>query len=139
MEKASFSLKDYKFIKVELDFSNLNSSSIELIIEPEGVFHNSSGVYDLAFTFRANAEMKNETKVNQIIFVKCIASFEFNKILKFEDIPEYFYTNSIAILFPYIRAFVSTLTLQANIPPIILPTMNLISLQEKLKANTKEI
>lgn len=139
MEKASFSLKDYKFIKVELDFSNLNSSSLELIIEPEGVFHHSTGVYELAFVFKAIAEMKNENENNQIIFVKCIALFEFNEILNFEDIPDYFYTNSIAILFPYIRAFVSTLTLQANIPPIVLPTMNLISLQEKLKANTKEI
>lgn len=34
-----------------------------------------------------------------------------------EDIPDYFYANSIAILFPYVRAFVSTVSLQANIPP----------------------
>lgn len=139
MEKASFSLKDYKFINVELDFSNIDFSSLELSIEPEGVFHNSTRFYELSFVFKANAEIKNKSEMKQIIFVKCIAFFEFKEILKFEDIPDYFYPNSIAILFPYIRAFVSTLTLQANIPPIVLPTMNLLSLQEKLKTNTKEI
>ena len=139
MEKASFSLKDYKFIKVELDFNDFKSPSLQLIIEPEGIFHSSTRQYELTFIFKAVSDSKTIKNQKQIIFVKCVAFFEFNDISKFEDIPEYFFTNSIAILFPYIRAFVSTLTLQANIPPIILPTMNLISLQEKLKANTKEI
>ena len=56
--------------------------------------------------------------------------------IEFNDIPGFFYPNSIAILFPYIRAFVSTLTLQANVTPIVLPTLNLTNLQEKLKKNT---
>ena len=47
-----------------------------------------------------------------------------------------FISNSIAILFPYVRAFVSTLTLQANIKPILLPTLNLSSLQDILRENT---
>lgn len=139
MEKAAFTLKDYKFIKVELDLTNFTSSSLQLVIEPEGIFNNSNGQYELSFIFKAISESKNKKEQNQIIFVKCVAFFEFKDISKFEDIPEYFYTNSIAILFPYIRAFVSTLTLQANIPPIVLPTMNLSSLHEKLKANSKEL
>lgn len=53
--------------------------------------------------------------------------------------PSYFYRNSIAIVFPYIRAFISTVTLQANIPPIILPTMNLTSLEIPLKQNTTNV
>ncbi|EXZ22215.1 pretranslocase subunit SecB family protein, partial [Bacteroides fragilis str. S13 L11] len=52
------------------------------------------------------------------------------------EIPNFFYPNSIAILFPYVRAFVSTLTLQANIKPILLPTLNLSSLQDTLRENT---
>lgn len=51
-----------------------------------------------------------------------------------------FYANSIAIVFPYIRAFISTVTLQANlVSPILLPTMNLTSLGERLMNNTKFI
>ena len=36
------------------------------------------------------------------------------------DIPDYFYPNSLAIVFPYVRSFVSSVTLQANIESPIL-------------------
>jgi preprotein translocase subunit SecB len=39
--------------------------------------------------------------------------------------------NGVAILYPYLRAFVSTLTIQAGIPPIVLPTVNLTRAFEK--------
>lgn len=59
--------------------------------------------------------------------------------MELKDIPDFFYANSIAIIFPYIRAFVSTLTLQANIPPIVLPTLNLSQLRTILRDNTQEV
>ena len=68
--------------------------------------------------------------------VNCVAWFEFQDVERIEDIPDYFYANSIAILFPYVRAFVSTLTLQANVPPMVLPTLNLFPLQKILQENT---
>ena len=36
-----------------------------------------------------------------------------------------FEANAIAILFPYVRAIVSTFTANANVAPVILPPMNL--------------
>jgi preprotein translocase subunit SecB len=139
MKKAVFSFKEYKFLKVEMDLFDLKFSTIELDIEPKGVFNLASKKYKLEFVFKAFEEGNDGENKKQIILVQCIADFEFNEISSFEEIPDYFYSNSIAIVFPYIRAFISTITLQANIPPIIIPTMNLTSLQEKLKSNTKEI
>lgn len=55
------------------------------------------------------------------------------------DIPEYFYPNSLAIVFPYVRAFVSTITLQANVQPVVLPTINLMGITEELKEQTTVI
>lgn len=46
---------------------------------------------------------------------------------------EAFVKNAIAILFPYIRAIVSTYTASANVPPLILPAINV----NKLIENTK--
>lgn len=40
--------------------------------------------------------------------------------------------NAPAILFPYVRAYVSTLTAQAGIAPIIMPTVNLVKDGEEL-------
>ncbi|CAM4366664.1 hypothetical protein AQBE111736_13510 [Aquirufa beregesia] len=45
----------------------------------------------------------------------------------------------MAILFPYLRAFISLVTLQINIPPLILPTLNLSSLEADLRKNTFNI
>ncbi|MBK7039827.1 MAG: protein-export chaperone SecB [Bacteroidetes bacterium] len=52
------------------------------------------------------------------------------------EIPTFFYKNCIAIIFPYLRAFLSTLTLQANVKPLILPLMNLSGLEKPLIENT---
>ena len=36
-----------------------------------------------------------------------------------------FYSNALSILYPYVRAIVSTYTAGANIKPVILPTINI--------------
>lgn len=38
---------------------------------------------------------------------------------------KFFEKNAIAILFPYLRALVSTYTVNANVAPILLPAMNI--------------
>jgi len=70
--------------------------------------------------------------------INCKGLFEFKNVQTIEDIPDFFYKNSIAILFPYVRAYISLVTTQANVPGIILPTHNLSSLEEKLRNNTTE-
>lgn len=70
--------------------------------------------------------------------INCKGLFEFKNVETIEDIPDFFYKNSIAILFPYVRAYISLVTTQANVPGIILPTYNLSNLEEKLRNNTTE-
>ena len=49
--------------------------------------------------------------------------------------PEIFKANAIAILYPYVRAIVSTYTANANITPLILPAINVNKLIEDQKKN----
>lgn len=42
--------------------------------------------------------------------------------------------NSVAILFPYIRSLITTYTSNSNVPPLILPPINVLKLIEKEKA-----
>lgn len=49
-----------------------------------------------------------------------------------------FVTNSVAILFPYLRAIVSTYTALANITPLILPPINILKLIEGLDGENKD-
>ena len=46
-------------------------------------------------------------------------------------------TNTIAILYPFLRALVATLTSNANVPPYILPVFNVVSWFEKNEGKKK--
>lgn len=131
-ERALFSLTSYFFDEVTLNLHNINKDSeIEMKFSPSGKYNQERNTFMLQFAFDGLSE--EET----VVHVNCVASFEFKDPVSFDAIPDFFYGNCIAILFPYIRSMVSTLTLQANINPMILPTMNLISLKEVLKANSQ--
>jgi len=134
MDSATFSLVNYRFDKVEMNFSLSNEGDTWLIsIVPQGLYTPEAGEYELSFLFQGKLGENGKS----FIKVHCSAIFSFGCSIKLEEIPSYFYANSIAILFPYVRAFISTVTLQANIPLVLLPTYNLSSLQEELKNNTR--
>jgi preprotein translocase subunit SecB len=78
----------------------------------------------------------NDDKKTLKVEVNTIAEFQFNMEIKPEDLEGYFYINAPAIVFPYIRAYISTLTNLAGWSPVVLPTLNLSSLKEDLKKNT---
>lgn len=131
INKAAFALVGYQFTKVALNLSELRpDANFDISIKPKGHYVHTSGSYYLCFLFTARVEKK------KVVTVECNAEFRFNQPVAPSDIPDYFYSNSIAILFPYVRAFVSTVTLQANIRPIVIPTLNLIGLSAGLKNNT---
>lgn len=134
--KAAFSLNDFKFIKVKLDYTHHNKENkINVIFEPAGTFINESKSYELHLHFSAN-EVKKGKKVS-FFETTIVASFCFESVNSLDDIPEYFYANSLAIIYPYIRAFVSSISLQSNVKPLILPTLNLGMLKDVLKAKSK--
>lgn len=53
------------------------------------------------------------------------------------DAVDRFKANAIAIMYPYVRAIVSTYTALANIPPLILPAINVNALLEQQNNNKK--
>lgn len=133
MKTAAFNLDSYIFDRVALDLSTLKpETTFNIDFTPSGIFFAEKNLYELTFTFTA----KDGDGNNEVVSVRCVARFTFRDLDEQKNIPDYFYTNAIAILFPYVRAFVSTLTLQANIMPLVLPTLNLSDLKEVLKAHT---
>lgn len=135
MEKAAFKLDGYHFTKASLDFNIPNDAELNISFNPKGMFYVKEARYDLVFDVTVEC---SETDT-EVIKVSCEASFSFGNKVSIEDIPDYFYPNSLAIVFPYVRAFVSTISLQANVQPVVLPTVNLMGLTEKLKEQTQII
>lgn len=132
-ENARFQLEEYRFPRFTFDTTSLEDGALSIDFLPRGVFEGQRGLY------RLSLEVCIGQGQYQVGRVECEASFRFSEEISLSSIPEYFYSNSIAIVFPYVRAFISLVTTQSQIPGIILPTLNLSGLGEKLKENTHEL
>ncbi|QPH38683.1 protein-export chaperone SecB [Pedobacter endophyticus] len=132
MQSASFQLRDYQFIKVDLNNSSIKNNDINISFDVAGIYFPQKNNYEL--TFKSSARSEGEEM--SFISVTCLANFSFDNVGSLEEIPDYFYQNAIAIVFPYLRAFISLITTQANVRPVILPTLNLSQLTTPLKGNT---
>lgn len=138
MEKTAFRFHNYYFTKAKIEFPTQTERDLDLSIKffPKGEFFKDKSLFKLYLGVIISSN-KCELETN-LVEIDCCSEFIFSEHIELCNIPGFFYPNSIAIIFPYIRAFVSTLSLQANMNPIILPTMNLTSLQEELRNNTIE-
>ena len=134
MEKAVFTLTNYQFEKVTIDLTRHTSKDLLLDFDPKGVFIHQESVYEL--TFVVTIFVQGQTV--PFVSVQCKGWFNFENLSSLEAIPDYFYRNAIAILFPYVRAYVSLVTTQANVPGVIIPTLNLSGLEDSLKNNTTQ-
>jgi len=134
-KRASFSIEKYYFKEVHIDMDQRISDDLFVDFNPSGEYIENDNTYILSFIFSAfSSSEKDKTPFVQ---VKCVGIFKFQDVKSIDDVPEFFYRNSIAILFPYMRAYISMVTNQANIPQIMLPTLNLSALEKPLKENTK--
>lgn len=130
---ATFTLKSYRFLQVSMDIETQEVATLSVSFAPCGEYSKSTGEYKLRLITRVSSEEK------EFISTTLQVVFGFIEPIELSEIPDYFYPNCMAIVFPYVRSFLSTLSLQANVPPIILPIINFSDLQGVLKRNTKEV
>ena len=91
-------------------------------------------------TFKLLLGVKVEESQNEFLAkIEAVGNFAFEQSIEEDKLSNLFYVNAPAILFPYIRAYISTLTNLSGIETITLPTLNLTSLGGKLKDQTVEI
>lgn len=117
--KNNIEYNDDRPVKIDFDidsevhFLDDNHFLLELAIE---VFRDAEK-NNYPFNFKANIMGKFEIFTNN--------EEEKNKLAE---------QNSVAILFPYVRALISTYTSASNVSPIILPPINVVKyLEEKRK------
>ena len=130
---ATFTLKSYRFLQVSMDFETQEGATLSVSFDPNGEYCKATGEYKLRLITRVSSEEK------EFISTTLQVVFGFTEPIELSEIPDFFYPNCMAIVFPYVRSFLSTLSLQANVPPIILPIINFSDLQGILKRNTKEV
>ena len=111
--------------------NNADDKAFTIAFDPKGIIDDENSIFELQF----NVQITNNTKdIN--IEVHSLGRFEFDKNEDMGQLNSYFYLNAPAIMFPYIRAYISSMTALSGIRTVVIPTMNLIGLQEDLKKNT---
>jgi preprotein translocase subunit SecB len=130
---ADFRLNGYRVIKsnIELKGNELYDTEFSVNIKPSGIKHNEF------FHLKLEVSVKDKKEIYSV-FLLMVGDFEFNANIDIEDIPDYFLTNAPAILFPYVRAYISSLTSISGITTVIIPTLNLTFLKEELSKNITE-
>ena len=72
--------------------------------------------------------------VNETIYVNVKGRAIFNTKQENKDLLE---KNTIAIMFPYIRSYISSITTQPGMTPIVLPAMNIVAMINDQKTEEK--
>ncbi len=135
MEKSTFQFLDYKINKSVIEFKqNGLNDKFNINFAPSGVIDKTKSEFYLNLAIQINNEDNTKN-----IEIDVTATYYFDSSEKIENLSLYFYTSSTAILFPYIRAYIATLTNLSGHETINLPTLNLTELGNLLKENTTTV
>lgn len=124
---------------MEIRSKYMSSLRLDEIIILESCFKRSEGSLEnieIGFDVKREIEKKSEEQYDVIldvlvedddknisVFVKCKGKFSTRQ----ENI-ELVERNAIAIMFPYIRSYISIITTQPSMQPIVLPAMNIVAM-----------
>jgi preprotein translocase subunit SecB len=134
VKSAKFQFKSFRISKSNIEIKDTNiGKSFDLGFEPKGLINNE----DSCFKLQLGVFIEDDDKQMKIEII-AIADFIFDAEISKDDLEKYFYINAPAILFPYIRAYISTLSTLSGISPVTMPTLNMQSLGQELKMNTVE-
>jgi preprotein translocase subunit SecB len=121
-EIAKFRFSKYQILKSVIDITDISNISKELDIEIKRTNGENEEKNSFKLLLDVNIKDRNESLNIDII---AEGFFDFNENLSKEEMDAFFNVNAPAILFPYVRSYISTLTALSGINPIILPTINL--------------
>ena len=129
---AAFNFVDYKILSLSYTSPNGENEGLLIKFEPRGIYNEKQGQFELTLRFIGKETENSQPTIDLV----SMAIFIFKPNLPFSNIPPFFYKNAIAIFFPYLRAFISTLTLQCNSKILLLNVMNLMNLEQPFREAT---
>ena len=135
MEDSKFQFKGFAIKKSLFERKDGDpSTKFDLDFSPKGFVNRKKSHFQL----QLGVKITDENKIF-IINIQAVADFFFNSEIESKQLNSFFYVNAPAILFPYIRAYISALTTLSGLKPLTLPTLNLTNLGKELEKNTIDI
>jgi preprotein translocase subunit SecB len=131
MANSAFQFENFKIQRSLIDIKNNEDDDLKIDIDLNGKINKSKKIFLLFMDIKIN---NNSNSVN--IEVSSTGKYSFPETEDLDNHRMFFYVNAPALLFPYVRAYISTLTTISGLKTITLPTLNLTELGPKLKENT---
>ena len=127
VEKARFRFVEYLFKETSIKLTGEDiSDDVEFGIEPNGIFEEDNKMFILTLNVLVK-DKKSSLEVKMTVTGKF--KYETNDI---QELVPYLGFNAPAIMFPYIRAYITNITALGGMSPIILPTLNMESVGKEL-------
>lgn len=134
--KSKFQFKGYTITRSLIECRKRDELPEELFIafSPKGIIDRKKGAFQLSLGVTVADESKSFR-----IEIDATADYIFEKKTALDELDTFFYVNAPALLFPHIRAYISTLTNLSGFPPITLPTLNTTALGAELRDHTHSL
>lgn len=134
METTKASIQFLKFIVKEsyISFNEIGEYKIKIDFDASAIVKKSVNKYHLNIeTIISEADGKLNIRVASE------SIFDYDSEISINDLEKSLFTkNAPAIVFPYIRAYIASLTALSGVPTLNLPTLNLTKLGEQLLSKT---
>lgn len=129
--EAKIQFVDFKVLESHIVFKQTGKYKINLAFNPEGQVIKSNSTFILKLGVQVHDEDEKF-----FIELETESTFKYSDTIDVEEyINSLFVLNAPAIVFPYLRAYITNLTAQSGMSPLILPTLNLSKIGEDLKSN----
>ena len=133
LKTSAFSLNQFHIDEFFIKRDPVKEGKPEFDFNPKGLVNNENGTFLLTMDFSVK-DSNDAYHIN----CKCVGYFKF-KVEENDELTlsNYFYTNAPAIVFPYIRSYIASVTALSGLPAVHLPLVNFPkSIGELLKENT---
>ncbi|MBQ8537185.1 MAG: protein-export chaperone SecB [Clostridia bacterium] len=131
MKQVRSSIQFENYVVTKMNYAICPERKIEKgEIQLDPVFDISiQSMTDEVFLVTMNVKIGSEedSKMPFVAEVELVGKFKTKNV---QDAESAMRTNGLAILYPYVRATLSSLTLAANRPPVVLPTINIVKMLE---------
>ena len=134
-KNATFQFMNFVVRESHIVFNKPGDDNISLNFEPNGTVLVELNQFHLSMKVAITSGDDNFK-----ITLDTVSLFSFPDDADLEAYKNsYFSLNAPAIVFPYLRAYITALTALSGLPPIVLPTLNMMNIGEQLKENIVEV
>ena len=130
---SPFKLESFTVVKFKIERKAKKQSKGDIEINPSGILDREGKNFSLLLDVSVK-DRNNSFSLS----LSGVGLFKFKAGIEDKELSNYFIINAPALIFPYVRAYISAVTALSGLSAVNLPVLNLTGLRETLKKNIIE-